>query len=237
MEFKVIVSPEYIEGQSIAVIGNYLISDAASISNASINIKVNQIGSIIDFNVKPEVILIEKGKARRPVYEAIFSNAISQIGQTDLITVSIKDPNLVSYNSSTNQFTGLSKGSTNATVTYRGITKTVFFEIIQYEIPPVNPITGIDDLAMGNKTQIEVKTYPNPFTDNLTFDYSLIATGETRLEIFNVSGIKVRSYDFGALSQGQYNKIVDLKGLASGIYFYKLTSGKAIKDGRIVKIL
>ncbi len=210
--------------------------DSASISSANLALKINPSGSILDFNVKPEIILIEKSKGRRPVYEATFSNAIAQIGQTDLITVSIKDPNLVSYDSSTNQFTGLEKGSTNASITYRGKSKTVFFEIIQYEEPPIDPITGINDFEMDNKIQLDVKTFPNPFRECITFEYSLPATGETRLEIYNLSGIKVRTFDYGLQFKGLYNKNIDLKGLANGIYIYKLTSGKAIQNGRIIKI-
>lgn len=236
LEFKVIVSPEYIEGQSIVAIGNYSISGTASISNASIDLKVNPVGSILDFNVKPEVIVIEKEKSWRPTYEAVFANAIAQIGQTDLITVSIKDPNLVSYDSSTNQFTGLDKGSTNATITYRGKSKTVFFEIIQYEKPPIDPITGINDFELDITNNLDVKTFPNPFSESITFEYSLPATGETRLEIYNLSGIKVKTYDFGLQFKGLYDKNIDLKGLADGIYIYKLTSGKTIQNGRIIKI-
>ena len=172
-----------------------------------------------------------------PKYEATFTNAIAQIGLTDLIKVSIKDPNLLAYNDTTNQFKGLAKGSTNAEITYRGITKTVFFEIIQYETPPVDPVTSIDEFNTDYKNWLDVKTFPNPFSENLTFEYSLPATAETRLEIYNVSGIKVKAYDFGILFKGKYSKVVDLKGLVAGIYFYKLTSGNAIQNGRIIKIV
>ena len=237
LEFKVIISPEYIEHQSVIAIGNYFISDSSSISTASVDLKVNPAGSIIDFNVTPAVIMIEKSKTISPKYEATFTNAIAQIGQTDLIKVTIKDTNLLAYNYTTNQFTGLAKGSTTAEITYRGITKTVFFEIVQYETPPVDPVTGINDLKIDYKGELNVKAFPNPFRESLTFEYSLPVTGETRLDIYNVSGVRVKAYEFGVLLKGQYNKIVDLKRLADGIYFYKLTSGKAIRNGRIIKIL
>lgn len=235
VEYRLIVSPEYIERQSIVVLGNYSIADTASISTAKIDIRVNPVGSILDFNVKPDVLMIEKNKTSRPDYEAVFSNSIAQIGQTDSITVSIKDSNVVSYNSSTNQFTGLEKGSTNATVTYKGKSKTVFFEIIQYEEPPVDSITGVNYIEMDKNPQLNVITYPNPFSGNITFKYSLPASGATTLEIYNIYGIKVKAYDFGLQTKGSYSQNVDLKRLADGIYIYKLISGKSIQNGSIVK--
>lgn len=236
VEYRLIVSPEYTEKQSISALGNYFVSDTASISSASVDLMVKQVGSLLDFNVIPEVIIIEKGKNKLPVYEAIFPNAIAQLGQTDSISVIVKDPNIVSYDIPTNRFIGVEKGSTSALVSYRGKSKTVFFEIIQYEESPEDLNSGIADIKMDFKAQLNVKTYPNPFSESFTFEYSLPDTGITSLEIYNVYGIKVKSYYLGQQTKGSYNQNVDLKGLADGIYIYKLTSGKAIQNGSVVKL-
>ncbi|MEI6529419.1 MAG: hypothetical protein WCN88_03415 [Candidatus Falkowbacteria bacterium] len=138
MEYKFIVNGESIENQPLAVLGNFSDNGKYFRSDDSKLIQINPLELIKDFNVKPEVIMIEKGKTRRPNYEAIFPTAISMIGETNLFKVLIKDENLLSYDNKTNSFTALAKGETMAKVSYRGITKNVFFNIIQYEKPPID---------------------------------------------------------------------------------------------------
>ncbi len=236
VEYKLIVNPEYIESQNIYIIGGYSISDITFLSSANLDIKVNPVGSILDFNIKPEVMMIKKGGSRKPDYEAVFPNAIAKIGQTDLLSVVIENTSVVAYDGTTNQFNGLAKGSTSAKVTYRGISKTVFFEIIQDEELKLDSLSGIEDIKMGNKAQLNVKTYPNPFSESFTFEYNLPEAGSSILEIYNVYGIKVKAFNLGMQTKGSYNQNVDLKGLAEGIYIYKLTSGKAIQNGCLVKM-
>jgi hypothetical protein len=214
--YNLIVSPEYIENQSISIIGNYFISNAASISSANINIKVNPVGSILDFYVQPEVMIIEKNKSRRPDYEALFLDAISQIGESDLITTLIKDPDLITYNSTTNEFTGIAIGSTMATVSYRGKSKVVFFEIIQYEEAPVDLVTGIDEIENDNIIQISVTVYPNPTKGVFT-----IATKEKdyELNIINIFGERILAQKFHSEIS-----VIDLSSQPGGIYFLHFNS-------------
>lgn len=129
-EFKFIVNGEFIENQPIVIVGSFYGDGKSYTSEDHKLVKITPIESIKDFNIKQEVIMIEKGKSRKPDYEAIFPTAIANLGNTDLLQVLIKDTNLLSYNNKTNYFTALSEGNTVAYITYRGITKYVFFEII-----------------------------------------------------------------------------------------------------------
>ena len=228
LEFKLIVSPEYIEGQSISVIGSYSNSGVSTFSNASIDLKVKPVGSIIDFNVTPEVIMIEKSKSRRPDYEAIFPNAIAQIGQTDQLIVKINDSSLLTYDNATNQFKGLAKGSTQATITYKEITKTVFFEIIQYEEPVGDPISGIDDIRLDKKDQLNAKVYPNPVTNELTIELEG-NTQKVDFEIINSLGQSVFS---GVILE---KTVVQTTNFTSGIYLIKLKSGTTFEFKKVIK--
>jgi hypothetical protein len=228
LEYKLIISPEYLEGQSISILGGYSNSGVSSLSNASIDLTVKPVGSIIDFNVTPEVFMIEKSKSRRPDYEAIFPNAIAQIGYTDQLTVKINDPSILAYDNATNQFKGLAKGSTQATITYKGITKTVFFEIVQYEEPVGDPISGIDDIRLDKKDQLNVKVYPNPFTNELTIELE----GNTQKVDFEI----INSLGQSVLSGSVFEKtIVQTTNFASGIYLIKLKSGTTFEFKKIIK--
>lgn len=228
LEYKLIVSPEYIEGQSISVLGGYFSQGSNSISKASIDLTVKPVGLIVDFNVTPEVFVIEKSKSRRPDYEAIFPNAIAQIGQTDLFTVAIKNPEMLAYDNATNQFKGLAKGSTNATITYKGITKTVFFEIIQYEEPQVDPVTDVNDIKMDKKDLLNVKVYPNPVTNELTIEFEGNSV-QTNFEILNSLGQVIFK---GTIFE---KAVIQTTSFTPGIYLIKLQSGKTFEFKKIIK--
>lgn len=130
LEFKFIVNGEFIENQYVSVVGGFYDNGKSYTSEDYKLVKITPVESIKEFNIKQEVIMIAKGNSSKPDYEVIFPTAIAHLGTTDLLQVSIKDKNLLSYDSKTNYFTALSEGSTIAYITYRGITKYVFFEII-----------------------------------------------------------------------------------------------------------
>ncbi len=73
------------------------------------------------------------------------------------------------------------------------------------------------------------QNYPNPFNPSTTISYQLPATGKTRLDIYNVRGQLVRTL-IDAEQEAGYHSVVwngtDNAGqsVASGIYFYRLSS-------------
>ena len=229
------VNPDYIEEQTLNAVGIYQIADQWSRSIYTTNIMVNPKGSIIDFKIKPELMVIQKGYSDKPIYEAVFPGSISEISKTNLFTVAITDSTIVSYVDSTSTFEGLAEGITNAIITYRGISKTVFFEVLDPKEPIVNNPSGLENI-ISSKDLLAVKTYPNPFSENITFEFTLPKSDNTKLEVYNLSGIKVKEFDFGIQSAGLFKKNVDMEGLSTGVYIYKLTSGNSILSGNVVKM-
>ena len=79
-------------------------------------------------------------------------------------------------------------------------------------------------------TQFELQqNYPNPFNPSTTIGFSLPKAGEARLEIYNILGRLVAT-PFDGMANAGYNEVNwngrDDAGheVASGIYFYRLTS-------------
>jgi serine protease AprX len=77
-----------------------------------------------------------------------------------------------------------------------------------------------------------IKTYPNPTQESITFELQNL-DGKNTLEIFNVSGQRIIFRQFEA--NGEYIENVSLNELPDGIYFYKITNGENIFDGKLVK--
>ena len=68
------------------------------------------------------------------------------------------------------------------------------------------------------------QNYPNPFNPSTTLQFGLAERSLTTLEIFNILGESVSKVVDESLDAGFYNFKIDMRGLASGMYFYRLTA-------------
>ena len=100
---------------------------------------------------------------------------------------------------------------------------------------------GIDNDKNGNlPSSIALEqNYPNPFNPSTTIDFSLSYSSEVKLEIYNVIGELTGTLINGPLSAGSYS--VEWNGadnsgnkVASGIYFYRLTSNSETKSMKML---
>jgi hypothetical protein len=84
-------------------------------------------------------------------------------------------------------------------------------------------------VALSNTTPLPTEyalsqNYPNPFNPTTTINFSLAQPGEYELSIFNVLGQTVETFT-GSSELGNVSVEWDASNRASGVYFYKLTSG------------
>ena len=68
------------------------------------------------------------------------------------------------------------------------------------------------------------QNYPNPFNPSTTLQFGLAERSITTLEVFNILGESVSKVVDESLDAGFYNFKIDMRGLASGMYFYRLTA-------------
>lgn len=80
------------------------------------------------------------------------------------------------------------------------------------------------------------QNYPNPFNPKTVIRYSLNENRFTSLKIYNVLGNEVAALVSEKQNAGSYNIEFDGTDLPSGIYFYKITSGKYTAVKRMVLI-
>jgi hypothetical protein len=67
------------------------------------------------------------------------------------------------------------------------------------------------------------QNFPNPFNPATTIRYVIPAAGRVRLDVFNVIGQLVATLVDGRQDAGTYRAQFDARGVASGVYFYRLT--------------
>ncbi len=92
----------------------------------------------------------------------------------------------------------------------------------------------IDDLAFANSNGVSTgeatafaleQNYPNPFNPSTTIRYTLTESSQTVLAVYDVMGSLVSTLVNGRQVAGEHVMTFDASSLASGVYFYRLTSG------------
>ena len=90
----------------------------------------------------------------------------------------------------------------------------------QSELYDDGTTTAIGD---GPKYQSALsQNYPNPFNPQTTIAFTLPSTGHVTLDVFDANGAKVTSLVNGVQPKGKNTVAFNAKGLASGVYFYRL---------------
>lgn len=70
------------------------------------------------------------------------------------------------------------------------------------------------------------QNYPNPFNPSTTISFSLKTNSITDLKIYDLLGREIRTLiEREELSAGNHYYLFNSEGIASGIYFYKITAG------------
>jgi photosystem II stability/assembly factor-like uncharacterized protein len=73
------------------------------------------------------------------------------------------------------------------------------------------------------------QNYPNPFNPATTIKFDILKSGLVTLDVFDVTGRRLDNLVNENLKPGSYSVTWDAKGLTSGIYFYRISSGNFTK--------
>ena len=75
---------------------------------------------------------------------------------------------------------------------------------------------------------------PNPFNSATTIRFDLPRAGEVRLEVFDVTGRRVRTLQEGMVKAGRHSVRLEAGDLPSGIYFARLQAGGQIRTQKLM---
>ncbi|MCD4795659.1 MAG: T9SS type A sorting domain-containing protein, partial [Candidatus Cloacimonetes bacterium] len=99
-------------------------------------------------------------------------------------------------------------------------------------------VVGTDGLSIPLITEL-TGNYPNPFNPETNISFSVKEAGKVTLEIYNIKGEKVRTLVKGHREAAYYNvtwngKDNSGKQVASGVYFYKMKTGKYVSTKKMI---
>jgi hypothetical protein len=103
--------------------------------------------------------------------------------------------------------------------------------------------TGTGTLAVGDPVAADflARPSPNPFRGRASFRFGLARAGEVQLELYDVSGRRVRSLAGGTLAAGEHSASWDGRdqqgnAVAPGVYFVRLTTPSRSFHARLVSL-
>ena len=94
---------------------------------------------------------------------------------------------------------------------------------------------GVEDIDEGDNEDSYISVYPNPFSDQVYFEFKVEKTGFTKLVIMNMMGQKIATLFKGRAVKDQVYQ-VDLQGseLPQGIYIYKFRTRDYSRSNKLI---
>jgi hypothetical protein len=105
------------------------------------------------------------------------------------------------------------------------------------DIPLVGSVsfTGVQQSVAGLPQNILLdQNFPNPFNPSTVVRYQLSAVSDVKLVVYDLLGREVAVLVNGRKAPGSYEATFDATGLASGVYFYRLTAGHFAQTRRMI---
>ncbi|MDI6401521.1 AGE family epimerase/isomerase [Balneolaceae bacterium ANBcel3] len=109
-------------------------------------------------------------------------------------------------------------------------------EWIEEDLPVMSTRTGYDNEKNQPVQWSLGQNYPNPFNPSTRIPYTLKDAANVTLEIYDVTGRKVRSYGQGYQNPGKHTLEFSAHKLPTGIYVYMISAGTFSKS-RIMTFL
>lgn len=95
-------------------------------------------------------------------------------------------------------------------------------------------VVSVDYEENSIKTFKLEQNYPNPFNSTTNIRYSILQSGRVTLTIYDLMGSEVAKLLDRYQESGSYDVIFQPNDLASGIYFYTLTSGDYMATKKLI---
>ncbi len=80
------------------------------------------------------------------------------------------------------------------------------------------------------------QNYPNPFNSEITVEIELVQDESLKVLVYDLLGRKVREIEFGNLSAGRHKFKLNFNDIPSGVYFFRIVSGKFVEVGEMVLV-
>ena len=78
------------------------------------------------------------------------------------------------------------------------------------------------------------QNYPNPFNASTTIEFSLLNSAFVTLKVYNLLGEEITTLIAEQRAAGTHKFSWDVRGLASGVYLYRLEAGEFMQRKKLI---
>ncbi len=207
-----------------------LIQEAAFLSNEKIRFPKCTVDGYMNFHV-----IFERGEYGCNEAKSVYYIKLNSI---PMLRVEFPDDSVafVEMTGSGTVWEGTFEASGNGTYSVRisGSNAAGDTGVDLYEF--VYPGTGFETGDCGSGLINSIRNYPNPFSSQTAFVYSLSGTCEVSIRVFDVRGRLISELTQGEQIPGTYSVNWNPNGIDSGMYFYRINAGSSIVTGRCLVI-
>lgn len=133
------------------------------------------------------------------------------------------------------------KGNSTSPADYSFTDRNLNSGLYNYRLMQLDFNGNIEYLSLSNQVVIGTpdrftlsQNYPNPFNPTTTIVYGIPKDGFVSLRIYDINGREIKTLVNELKTSGYYTITFDAGNLSSGVYFYKLESGKFISARKFV---
>ena len=102
----------------------------------------------------------------------------------------------------------------------------------------LSQVVGIEQVTAETPEAFSLEqNYPNPFNPSTRIRYNVMRTGRIVIEVFDITGKKVRTLLDNTQSPGSYEVEFNAGSLSSGVYYYSLRAGDALQGVKRMTLL
>ena len=103
------------------------------------------------------------------------------------------------------------------------------FRVLHYDLGPAQGAYSVPVLTLR-------QNHPNPFSQNTTISINLSEPADVKLTVFNSIGQEVERKKINDQPAGEYEFNLPAKGLANGIYLYRVEAGGEAETRKMVRV-
>lgn len=175
---------------------------------------------------------------------ALFSAAVTNPPGVGTITLSLLDK---TTNTAKDRLTTFPDSLRLRIKTSGGVPNAIYTIRVQGNGPNGTPVherfitinVGFLGVTINNYVPSEFslfQNYPNPFNPVTNIKFDIPKAGNVSLKVFDITGKEVAELVNENMQAGSYNYDFDASGLASGVYFYRVTSGSYTNIKKMVLV-
>lgn len=105
-----------------------------------------------------------------------------------------------------------------------------------FSIKVVEPVSGFDEECIALAEQLQLRNYPNPFSQSTTIQFNLPEPGFVTLKVYDFLGREIETLISDSLKAGDHSINLNATNLPEGIYFCRLETGAIVVTQKLLLV-